>query len=166
MNKTHNVRNSCQMSQKPCSKEGLILTPYWICFCEFNPYFAAFVIMCAVLSCSVMSDSLQPHGMQPARLLCPWGFSRQEYWSGCPALLQGIFPTQGSNPGLPHCMKILYCLSHQGNPVIPHWEVYPFSRPRNQTRVSCIAGRPVELPRKSYIMACLREPLSSPLPDP
>ena len=31
------------------------------------------------------------------------------------ALLQGIFPTQGSNPGLPHCRQILYCLSHQGS---------------------------------------------------
>ena len=33
---------------------------------------------------------------------------------GCHALFQGIFPTQGSNPGLPHCRRILYCLSHQG----------------------------------------------------
>ena len=30
---------------------------------------------------SFMSDSLQPHGLQPTGLLCPWGFSRQEYWS-------------------------------------------------------------------------------------
>ena len=52
----------------------------------------------------------------PARLLCPWGSSRQEYWSGLPCLLQGIFPTQGSNPGLPHCRQILYCLSHQEVP--------------------------------------------------
>ena len=35
---------------------------------------------------------------------------------GCHALLQGIFPTQGSNPGLLHCRWILYHLSHQGNP--------------------------------------------------
>ena len=35
---------------------------------------------------------------------------------GCHALLQGIFPTQGSNPGLLHCRQILYHLSHQGNP--------------------------------------------------
>ena len=35
---------------------------------------------------------------------------------GCHALLQGIFPTQGSNPGLPHCRQILYHLSHQGSP--------------------------------------------------
>ena len=36
--------------------------------------------------------------------------------AGCHALLQGIFPTQGSNPGLPHCRWILYRLSHQGSP--------------------------------------------------
>ena len=41
------------------------------------------------------------------------GFSRQEYWSGLHFLLQGIFPTQGSNPGLPHCRQALYHMSHQ-----------------------------------------------------
>ena len=35
---------------------------------------------------------------------------------GCHAFLPGIFPAQGSNPGLPHCRRFLYCLSHQGNP--------------------------------------------------
>ena len=37
-----------------------------------------------MLSRSVTSDCLLPRGLQPARLLCPWGFSRQEYWSGLP----------------------------------------------------------------------------------
>ena len=46
------------------------------------------------------------------------GFSRQEYWSGgCHFLPQRIFPTQGWNPGLPHCRQMLYPLSHQGSPV-------------------------------------------------
>ena len=49
----------------------------------------------AVLSCSVMSDSLHPHRLYPARLLCPWGFSRQEYWSELSCLLPGDL----SNPG-------------------------------------------------------------------
>ena len=40
------------------------------------------------------------------------GFPRQEYWSGLHSLLQRIFPTQGSKPGLPHCRWILYHLSH------------------------------------------------------
>ena len=51
------------------------------------------------------------------RFVSPWtvayqappsmGFSRQEYWSGLPLLLQGIFPTQGSNPGFPHWRQML-----------------------------------------------------------
>ena len=41
------------------------------------------ISVCAVL-CLVMSDSFRPHGLQTTRLLCPWGFSSQEYWSGLP----------------------------------------------------------------------------------
>ena len=44
------------------------------------------------------------------------GFSRQEYWSGCHALLQGIFLTQGSNPGLLHGRQSLHSVSPQGSP--------------------------------------------------
>ena len=44
------------------------------------------------------------------------GFSRQEYWSGLPFLLQGIFPTQALNPGLLPCRRILYQLNHKGSP--------------------------------------------------
>ena len=63
----------------------------------------------------------------------------------CHSLLQGIFLTQGSNPGFPHHKQILYQLSHQGSPRILEWVAYPFSRgssqPGNQTRVSCTVGR-------------------------
>ena len=45
-------------------------------------------------------------------------FSRQEYWSGCHFLLQGIFPTRGSNTGLLHCRQVLYWLNYQGSPKI------------------------------------------------
>ena len=41
--------------------------------------------------------------------------------------LQGIFPTQGSNPGLPHYRWILYQLSHKGSLRILEWVAYPFS---------------------------------------
>ena len=44
------------------------------------------------------------------------GFSRHEYWSRLLFLLQGIFLTQGLNPGLPHCRQTLYHLSYQGSP--------------------------------------------------
>ena len=45
----------------------------------------------------VMSDSLWPHGLQPARLLCLWDSPGKNTGVGCHFLLQGIFPTQGSN---------------------------------------------------------------------
>ena len=46
---------------------------------------------------------------------------------GSHTLLQGIFPTQVLNPGLPHCRQILYPLSHPGSPRILEWVAYPFS---------------------------------------
>ena len=64
---------------------------------------------------------------------------------GCHFVLRGIFLTQGSNSGLPHCSQILYQSSHQGNLRILESVANPFFRgsswPRNQTRVSCIASR-------------------------
>ena len=48
-----------------------------------------------MLSHSVVSNSLRPHGVQPARLLCPWGFSRQEYWSGLACPPPGDLPNSG-----------------------------------------------------------------------
>ena len=63
---------------------------------------------------------------------------------GCHALLQGIFPMQGLNPGLPDCRWILQHLNHQGSPRILEWVAYPLSSisslPRNQIRLSCIAS--------------------------
>ena len=56
--------------------------------------------MC-VISRSVESDSLQPHGLQPTRLLCPWGFSRPEYWSGLPRPPPGDLPNPGIEPRSP-----------------------------------------------------------------
>ena len=94
-------------------------------------------------SSSVVSDSLQPHWLQPARLFCPWNSSGHNTGVGT-CSLQGIFPTQGSNPGLLHYGKILYHLRHQGSPRILEWVLYPFSRssqPRNRTGVTCIASR-------------------------
>ena len=91
-------------------------------------------------SCSVVSNSLQPHG-----LYRPWNSVSQNTGVGSLSLLQGIFPSQGSNPGLPHCRQILYQLSHKRSPRILEWVAYPFSsrssQPRNQTRVSYTAGR-------------------------
>ena len=62
-------------------------------------------------SCSVVSDSLQPHG-----LYNPWNSPGQNTGVGSRSLLQGIFSTQESNPGILYCRWILYQLSHQGSP--------------------------------------------------
>ena len=99
---------------------------------------------CAVLSHSVLSDSLWLYGLKPARLLCPWGFSRQEYWSGlsCPP------PRELPNPGIEPRSSALQADSLPTEPPRKPKNTgvgtYPFSsrssRPRNRTGVSCIAG--------------------------
>ena len=65
-----------------------------------------FILQC--VSRSVLSESLQPHGLQPARLLYPWNSPGKNTGVGRHFLLQGIFPTQRSNPGLLHCRQIVY----------------------------------------------------------
>ena len=71
--------------------------------------------------CSVLSTSLQLHRLQPSRLLCPWNFPGKNIRVGCHALLQGNFPTWGSDPHLLHllnCRWILYPLIHLGSPSV------------------------------------------------
>ena len=63
-----------------------------------------------------MPNSLGPHGLQPTRLLHPWDFPGKNTGVGSHFLLQGIFPTQGSNLGLLHCRQILYQLSYEEIP--------------------------------------------------
>ena len=86
-----------------------------------------------------MPDSLRPHGPYS-----PWNSPGQNTEVGSLSLLQGIFPTQESNPGLLHCRQILYQLSHKESPRILEWVAYFFSRgssqPRNWTEISCMAG--------------------------
>ena len=60
---------------------------------------------------SVMYDSLQPHG-----LYSTWNSLGQNTGEDSPSLLQGIFPTQGSNLGLLQCRQILYQLSDKRSP--------------------------------------------------
>ena len=78
----------------------------------------------AVFSRSVISNYLQPRGLQFARLLCPWGFSRKEYWSGLPCPPPGDPPNPGIEARSPHCRQILYYLSHQGSPIQHDWCPY------------------------------------------
>ena len=61
----------------------------------------AYALSTVCVLCSVVSSSLQPQGLQPARLLCPRGFSRQEYWSGLPCPAPKDLPNPGVEPVSP-----------------------------------------------------------------
>jgi len=73
-------------------------------------------ILCNSRDCSPPGFSI--HGVSPGK----------NTGVGGQALLQEVFPTLGSNSGLPHSRQILYHLSHQGTPRILEWVAYPFSR--------------------------------------
>ena len=92
----------------------------------------SFLTLWDPLDCSLPGSSV--HGDSPGK----------NTGVGYHALLQGLFPSQGSNPCLPHCRWILY-LSHKRSAWILEWVAYHFSRgstlPRNWTRVSCNADR-------------------------
>ena len=78
----------------------------YICCAVFNRS----VVLCNPRDCSPPGSSV--HGDSPGKYTAV----------DCYALLQGIFPTQGLKPGLPHCRWILYNLSYQGSPYIyPHF---------------------------------------------
>ena len=70
--------------------------------------------------------TLQPQGLYPVRLLCPQDFPSKNTGVGSHSLLQGIFLTQGSNPGLLHCRRFLY-LGRQGSPALYPDALYPDS---------------------------------------
>ena len=116
-----------------------------LCFPSSN-LLSIFLLRCAMLSLVIQSC---PTLWDPMDCSLPGSCVHRDFLGkntgvGSHALLQGIFPTQGSSPGLLHCRWILYHLNHQGSPRILEWVAYPFSRGsfwfRNQTHVSCIAG--------------------------
>ena len=105
-------------------------------FLHFWPFWFSVCVCLVIQSCPTLCDPVD---------CSPPGFSVHGDSPGkntrvdCHALLQGIFPTQGSNPVLLHCRWILYQLSHKGIPRILEWVAYPFSRgsswSRNRTGV-------------------------------
>ena len=127
-----NIQTSWQCSQSPsgltlCTLPGFVLPQsfqtLWrsyearafrnLCPCLFFVLEFHSLYWVKSESRSVMSDSLRP-----CRLNSPWNSPGQNTGVDSLSLLQGIFPTQGSNPGLPHCGQILYQLSYQGSPDI------------------------------------------------
>ena len=114
------------------------LGEYGSAFEELHPHHDRVCVCSGAQSCQTLCDTMNcsppgsfVHGNSPGK----------NNAVGSHVFLQGIFPTQGSNPSLPYCRWIFYHLS----PWILEWISYPFSRgsswPRSQTRVFCIAGR-------------------------
>ena len=112
--------------------------------------------MCVcVLRFSVGSDSatLWTVARQPPLSV---GILQARKLEGCHALLQGIFPTHGSNPGLQLCMRIFYHLNHQGSSRILEWVVCPFSRGFSDPGIDLgspalqVDFLPAEPPRKPF----------------
>ena len=68
-----------------------------------------------MLNCSVVSNSLRPHGLQHAQLLSPWDSPGKNTGVGCHALLQEIFPTQGSKPRSPSLQADSFTAEPPGN---------------------------------------------------
>ena len=88
---------SDKTSQHHCSTKSSLFLTKFLCQPPEPQYLC---VRAHTHACAQSCPTLRPHG-----LLCP-----------CQALLQGIFLTQGSSPGLPHCRRILYCLGRQGSP--------------------------------------------------
>ena len=106
------------------------------------------MLCCAVRSCLVMSSLCKPMDCSLPVSSIHRDSPGRNTGVGCHALLQGIFPTQGSNLGLPHWGV----LSHQGSPRILGWLAYPFSSYSSQPRIELgspalqVDSLPAELP--------------------
>ena len=96
---------------------------------------------------SVVSNSLWPRGLYNT-----WNSPGQNTGVGSLSLLQRIFPTQGSNPGLPHCRWILYQLSHKGSLRILEWVAYPRIKPVSPAlKVDSLPTEPQGKPRNTGV---------------
>ena len=110
----HGVSKSCTwLSDWAHTHTHTHIHTIWICYKYWNIYIK--ILDCLIKKITAIKR--RPHGLYPARLLCPWDFPGHNTGVGRHSLLQEIFPTQGSNPGVPDCRWILYHLSHQRSPV-------------------------------------------------
>ena len=103
----------CILEMQPLSAASFALSPVlWRCLCilfvaAFTvPKLVSLIVLCSilcsvVLSRSVLPNSLQPHGLYLIRVLCPLGFSRQEYCNGLPCPPPGTLPNPGIEPRAP-----------------------------------------------------------------
>ena len=94
---------------------------------QVNVQCSIFVSYNKSVLCLVVSDPLWPHDCSPPGSYVHGNSPGKNTGVGCDVLLQGIFPTQRSNPGFLHCRQIVYQQCHQGSSRILEWVAYPFS---------------------------------------
>ena len=131
---------------KSSCRKIVLFTSHWPTATKTAQKFSIKPFKFLSVSRSVVSDSFQPHALQPARFLCPLILQySSEHWNGLPCPHPGIFQTQGSNPGLPHCRRILYQLSHQGSQYMkgirPSWVYFRNARFISHGGLSIICWR-------------------------
>ena len=96
----------------------------------------------------------------PWTVCSPWNSPGQNTGVGRLSLFQRIFPTQGSNPGLQHCWRILYQLIHKGSQRILKWVAYHFSSGSSDPGIELGSpalqadSSPTELWGKHYLRSC------------
>ena len=100
---------------------------------------------------SVVSDSLRPHGLYSS-----WTSPDKNTGVGSLSLLQGVFPTQGSYPGLPRCGQILYQVSHKGSPpkvyfLSVSWDIYSLILPEARSSISVSLARNEDVSRATFL---------------
>ena len=121
-----NTGVGCLLCQRIFPTQGLNLCLLQLLHCRRILFgWATSAVLCLVAS--VVSDCLRPMDCSPPGSSVHGDSPGKHTGVGCHALLQGIFPTQGSNPGLLHCRRIIYQMSHQESPRILEWVAYPFS---------------------------------------
>ena len=107
------------------------IVPAKVCFFFCPVQRQDFLVVVVVQSLSYV-QLLQPHRLYPTRLLCPWDSPGKNTGVGCHFLLQGIFSTQESNPGLRPCRQILDQLNYESRIsqlIMLDWEsqgIFPF----------------------------------------
>ena len=96
-----------------------------------------------------------PTSLGPHELSCPWNSPGQNTGVGSLSILQGIFLTQGWNPGLPSRRQILYCLSHQGSSMLLLLLPSHFSRVRLCDAMDCsLPGSSVHGSFQARVLEC------------
>ena len=108
-----------------------------VLFLLLNLFIKNEYVLVSIYGCpSLMAQMVKKVNVKVAQscptLYSPWNSPGQNTGVGNLSLLQGIFPTQGTNPGFPHCRQILYWLTYQRSPRKLDWVAYPFSSRSSQ----------------------------------